>query len=91
VKPADDNYDTPFMTLKVKVSYKFRGPRAYLQTGDNKVLLDEDSIGSLDRVDIAKVDLDISPYDWEFNGRTGRTAYLEGILVVQDYTDRFAD
>ena len=42
-----------------------------------------------DVIDILSVDLDIRPYDWEVNGRTGRTAYLQSMKVVQDI-DRFA-
>ena len=40
-------------------------------------------------MDIISVDLDIRPFDWEVNGKEGRTAYLESIHVTQDL-DRFA-
>ena len=92
VKTRDprDVDDTPFMTLKVKVSYgdNGRGPKAFLKSGDRMVRLNEDSIGMLDNIDIASVDLDIRPYDWEVNGKTGRTAYLQSIHVTQE-VDRF--
>ena len=39
-------------------------------------------------VDIVKVDMDIGPYDWDINGKTGRTAYLQAIKVTQE-VDRF--
>lgn len=89
VKPPREEGDTPFMYLPVKVKFSDRGPIAYLKTGRNMNPLSEETIGCLDNVDILGVDLDIRPYDWEVNGKTGRTAYLQGIQVTQD-VDRFA-
>ena len=43
----------------------------------------------LDDIDIYSVNLDIRPYDWEVNGKTGRTAYLQAMKVIQEI-DRFA-
>lgn len=43
----------------------------------------------LDDIDILSVNLDIRPYDWEVNGKTGRAAYLQSIEVIQNI-DRFA-
>ena len=40
-------------------------------------------------IDIETVDMDLRPYDWDVNGRTGRTAYLQSMQVVQRI-DRFA-
>ena len=89
IKPAKDEGEPPFMYLQVKVKFNDRGPIAYLQTGHKLNKLDEESIDVLDNVDIASVDLDIRPYDWEVNGKTGRSAYLQSIKVVQAI-DRFA-
>ena len=66
-----------------------RGPNVYLGSGRRKVKLDEGSISMLDNIDIACVNLDIRPYDWEVNDKTGRTAYLQGMEVIQEL-DRFA-
>lgn len=89
IKPPRDDEDTPFITLPVKVKFNDRGPIVYLKSGDKMVKLDEDSIGCLDDIDILSVDMDIRPYDWEVNGKIGRTAYLQSICVTQEI-DRFA-
>lgn len=89
IKQPREEGDEPFMHLPVKVKFNDRGPRAYLKSGTNLIKLDEESISCLDDVDIVSVDLDIRPYDWEVNGKTGRTAYLQSIHVEQNL-DRFA-
>lgn len=89
IKPGRDEDEEPFMRLPVKVKFTEYGPNVYLRTGDRVNKLDEESIGCLDNIDIASVSMDIRPYDWEVNGRTGRTAYLQSMEVVQRI-DRFA-
>ena len=89
IKPPREEGDSPFMHLPVKVKFNDRGPNVYLVTGDRMNKLDEETVGLLDDVDILRVDLDIRPYDWDVNGKTGRTAYLQSIKVVQQ-VDRFA-
>lgn len=93
IKPPREEGDEPFMFLPVKVKFNDRGPRVYLQNdlgGRNRVMLDEETVGMLDHVDIVNVDLDIRPYDWDVQGKTGRTAYLQSICVTQE-VDRFLD
>lgn len=89
IRPPREDGEDPFMYLAVKIKFNDRGPNVYLKTGRATNRLDEESIDCLDNVDILGVDLDIRPYDWEVNGKTGRTAYLQSICVTQD-TDRFA-
>ena len=90
IKPPRDDDDQPFMFLPVKVKFNDRGPTVYLQSGDaDPVRLDEECIGCLDEIDILNVEVDVRPYDWEVNGKAGRTAYLQSIFVTQD-VDRFA-
>lgn len=78
-----------FMYLPVKVKFNDRGPSVYLNTNGRVNMLDEESVGMIDQIDIATVSMDIRPYDWEVSGKTGRTAYLERMDVVQEL-DRFA-
>ena len=90
IKPPREEGDVPFMFLPVKVKFNDRGPNVYLQTGDRRKRLSEDLVSCLDNIDIIGVDLDIRPFDWDVNGKSGRTAYLQNIRVVQD-VDRFAE
>lgn len=89
IKPPREEGDEPFIYLPVKVKFNDRGPIVYLESGKNRVRLDEDSIAMLDDIDIRSVDLDIRPYDSEINGKPFRAAYLQSMCVVQDI-DRFS-
>ena len=95
-RPSDDPDEPPFMTMKVKLSYKERpdgsvmGPTAYLWTNGVRNTLDQDSIACLDQIDRGEVNLDIRPHDWDYRGKTGRTARLNVIEVFQN-VDRFQE
>lgn len=89
IKEPREEGGEPFMYLPIKVKFNDRGPQIYLVTGDCTNRLDEDVVSMLDDIDIRSVDLDIRPYDWEVNGKTGRTAYLQAMEVTQEI-DRFA-
>ena len=91
IKSPRDGYDTPSMRLPVKVSFNEetgRGPKVILKSGRNIRHLDAESVSMLDTISIQSVDMDIRPYDWNINGKTGRTAYLQAIWVTQKI-DRF--
>lgn len=88
IKPPRDEDEEPFMYLPVKVKFNNRGPGVYLVVGKQVRRLSEDTIGMLDEIDILKVDMDLRGYDWEVNGKTGKSAYLQAINVVQNI-DRF--
>ena len=89
IKEGHDEDEGPFMRLPVKVKFTDYGPKVYLNSAGNVTQLDEESIACLDNIDIESVNMDIRPYDWEVNGKTGRTAYLQSMEVIQRI-DRFA-
>ena len=89
-KRETEGDDMPFITLGVKVKFNDRGPNVHLISGNNDILLDEESIACLDNVDISRVDLDIRPYDDVVSGKPFRAAYLLSMRVFQNVTDRFA-
>ena len=88
IKPPRDEDESPFMYLPVKVKFNNRGPAAYVKSGNSVQRLNQDTIGMLDEIDIQSVDMDLRAYDWEVNGKTGRSAYLQAINVIQNI-DRF--
>lgn len=90
IKPPREEGEDPFMYLPVKIKFNDYGPKVYLKSGSNRVILDEESISCLDNIEIENADLDIRPYDWDVNGKQGRTAYLQGGLITQK-VDRFSE
>lgn len=80
-KPSD--IDGSFISyLKVKVVYGKRPPSILLISGDDRNVLDEDSVGLLDNVKLEQVDLNIRPYIYDFNGNTGVSARLESAAFI---------
>lgn len=89
-KPPREDGELPFYTLMVKVKFNERGPKAYLISGNSRTKLNEHTISILDDIDIASVRLDIRPFDGDIAGKPFRTAYLQGIEVIQEI-DRFSE
>lgn len=77
-KPRDED-DEPGYYIRVKVKFGDYPPMVKLHTVNNPegVSLDEDTVGQLDDCELERIDLEISPYAWEMNGKTGVTAYLK--------------
>lgn len=89
IKAPREEGDRPFMYLPINVKFNENGPHVYLKSGDKINILDEETVGMLDHIRIASVDLDVAPYNWEMNGRDGISAYLRSMKVTQYIEDRF--
>lgn len=68
--------------LQVAVSYENIPPKIVLITSNGKTILDEDTVGELDWVEIKHIDLIIRPYNWDVNGKKGVKAYVKSMYVT---------
>jgi hypothetical protein len=78
--PRDDE-EEGIPHIQVRVSYKRRPPRVVMLTSTARTNLNEDSIETLDWVDIQSVDLICRGFEWSVNGKTGVKAYLQSLFV----------
>lgn len=90
--------EIPF--LPCEVNYGPYPPKCYLVSSDmdgnvvSKTLLDEETIGELDHANFEKVDIIVTPYQWEWNDRHGVKAYVKALYatVVMDPLElKYAD
>lgn len=84
LKPREDDEDDligqPY--LPVAVNFRNKPPRIVMITSRGRTHLDEDTIETLDWVDMNTVDLIVNPYDYTVNDRSGRKAYLQTMFVT---------
>lgn len=95
-KNNDDYDDTPEVVYWLPVTVRFDNvpPKVMLVTRRKKTRLNEDNINTIDYANIAKVDLTVTPYDWEVNGKSGTKAYLQTMYVTineDEFADKYAD
>jgi len=88
LKPRDDEPQGQAF-IKVKLSYDKKPPKVILVTSRGKTYIDEDTVNSLDWVDIETADITLNPYEWDVNGNAGVTAYVKTLViqVVEDYLE----
>ena len=81
-KDPREEGDDPLLYLKVKVAFGNYPPVIKQVTSRGATQLDEDTVMILDTAAIENVDLIISPYEYEVNGKGGVAAYLKKMYVT---------
>jgi hypothetical protein len=83
LKPLDEDGD-PRPKLKVGVRFDVYPPNVVLITngGMTRTRLTADTIGILDSIEMAMVDLIVRPYDWTYGDKTGTKAMLKSLYVT---------
>lgn len=81
-KPPRNEGDDPRNQLDVSVMFGKYPPIVKLISHDGtESYLNEENVGILDSVDIDHATVEIRPYNWEVNGKTGVKAYVRELLV----------
>lgn len=87
---VDENNPDPDYHLQCVLNYDSSNPpRVVLVSGGNKTTLDEESVGTLDYLDIISVDLIANPYNWTTSDGSGVKPYIQTLYAVAQ-EDEFA-
>lgn len=81
LKPREEG-DKEQAYLQVKVRFENRPPNVVIKSSRGKSRIDESEVNMLDWAEIENVDLNISPYVYDFNGNKGVSAYLKSMFVT---------
>jgi hypothetical protein len=90
LKPRDEDEDPqPYLSVSVKYHDNPFPPTIKVVTSRGTTELDDESVEMLDHVEIGNVDLIIRPFDWSFNGNSGRKAMLKSmyVTIIEDPLD----
>ena len=81
-KPPRNEGEDPRYQMDISVMFGKYPPIIKLISHDGtESYLTEDNIGILDSVDIDHATVEVRPYNWDVNGKTGVKAYARELLV----------
>ena len=82
-KPPYREGDDPQYQMDISVAFDPYPPSICLISYDGvRTYLNKSNVSVLDSTDIARADLELRPYNWEVNGKTGCKAYLKELVVT---------
>lgn len=89
IAPKEEG-DSEFYYMSVNVKFDPIPPAIYMVTKRKKTQLGPDTVGMLDSARLKSCDIQVRPYQWEVNGKTGIKPYLSVLYAVLE-EDVFAD
>lgn len=89
VKTQEPREEGDIETYYIPVTIKFGEypPTIYTISGKKKTLLTESSLKQIQNARFENVDIIISPYSWENNGKSGVKAYLKTMYATLETND----
>lgn len=96
LRPQEEG-EEPTPAMQITVRFDPIPPQIVVVTSKARTFYSEDMVGSLDWASFAQVDIVVQEYNWNVNGKTGKSAYLKTMRAVLDedflqqkYADDFA-
>lgn len=80
---AEEGVPSVYFT-QLNVRYDNYPPEIYVIKSTGRTLLTEETVETLDYLDVKSVDVVINPYPWSFNGKTGTKGYVKKMYVTLD-------
>ena len=89
-KPKPEDEGAPAFFIKVKVGTSGRPPRMVMITSAGRKDISVEDCSVFDYIRIKNVDLTLSPFNYDYRGTTGISAYLNSLFVTaeEDELDR---
>ena len=73
--------------LEAKITFKtrtgqIRDPKIFIIRNDGVIHITEDTVSTLDRMEIVNAEAVIGPFYWDWGGKSGITAYVNSLYIT---------
>lgn len=93
-KENQDPDTPPLYILPVKVAFGNKPPKIQLISSTGSKMLNEETVGTLDFIDIEYCDAVVNPYNYNVMGKQGVSGYLKSLYVTMAedvFAGKYAD